>query len=87
MDTPTQGRFIWHELSSLDLATSEAFFGALFDWRFADAGDQRVIHSGGSDIGAVSELESSPDAASYWTGQVTVDDLEGKVVVWRSSSL
>ena len=74
------GRFVWHDLMTTDVATSLAFYGAVFpEWTISrvemgDAGIYHLINVDGQDVGGIVELPGQAGLSSHWIPYVAVDD-------------
>ncbi|MDJ0826380.1 MAG: VOC family protein [Rhodobacter sp.] len=83
----TEGHFIWTDLSTFDMATARADYGALFGWTFR--GDEAYDFAG---IGEVPSAAIFPMPAklteigmpSFWMSYVQVKDLDAVVDRARS---
>lgn len=75
---PWPGRFVWHDLMTTDAASSQRFYGSLFDWRIEERPMQgfvyRMIHCGPGPIGDIVEEKRIP--LSHWMPYVAVDDVD-----------
>ncbi len=75
------GHFVWHELATTDLASSEKFYEELFNWEFiesdTDGNTYALILNEGKHIGG---MISIPDGnPTTWLGAVSVEDTENAV--------
>ncbi|MEK6278551.1 MAG: VOC family protein [Actinomycetota bacterium] len=70
----------WVDLSSPDLAASKEFYGGLFGWDHAEAGDPAqtggygFFTKDGKQVAGVMQQESGPPA---WTSYISIDDVDG----------
>lgn len=85
MSTKTEnGKFVWHELMTTDLATARRFYEALLPWTISEVdmpGGQGKYHlirlkDGGRDIGGMIEMQPSDGHPTHWIGYVTVDSAD-----------
>ncbi len=72
---PVLGSFAWFDLVSDDPAASEAFYSAMFGWRFSGPATYRVISSTGGALGGMTPVaDAGVDTTSQWVGILTVED-------------
>lgn len=83
IETKTLGRFVWHDLMSVDPEQSKAFYTELFGWRVVPTdmgpmGIYEMLHAGGTPIGGIVELkgEGTDGVPSHWIGYVNTDDID-----------
>ena len=70
------GKFVWAELVTYNVALSEKFYGALFDWEFEDYEGYRVAWRGEEAIGGlVQRPRKDPEAKSRWIAYMSVEDM------------
>ena len=70
------GKFVWAELVTHDVALSEKFYGALFDWEFEDYEGYRVAWRGGEAVGGfVLRPRKDPAGKSRWIAYMSVEDM------------
>lgn len=78
----TQGKFVWHELSTQDPEAALKFYGSLFGWSYktGDMGPVKYheIMVGDRPIGGITDIMGPPRPAS-WGGYVTVDNVDAAV--------
>jgi uncharacterized protein len=82
----TTGAVSWTELTTPDPAAAQAFYGALFGWRFQTMdmgpGDYHVIKIGADE--AIGGIVSTPPEAKgtppRWGSYVTVEDCDATAV-------
>ncbi len=76
-----QGKVVWHDLMTKDVARSKAFYGELFGWKVVEQGAWAFwSHDGGNDhFGTLMPVpvEGMP---SNWVPYITVDDLDAALV-------
>jgi uncharacterized protein len=83
------GKIVSHELATLDVEKSKAFYGAVFGWTFLDLpGKPRgytVVLSGGEPIGGMFQFLSNDPGkhASEWIPAISVADVDGAVATAR----
>lgn len=86
-DAPTgihhQGKFVWNDLLTNDVATARDFYGQLFGWTFTQLGRYTVVQSEGRNIGGMVELKENPEkpSAARWLSTLSVDDVDAAVAV------
>ena len=75
---PWPGRFVWHDLMTLDAGKSKEFYSALFDWKVQDCPMQgftyHMLHCGPGPIGGIVQETGIP--GSHWMPYVCVDDVD-----------
>lgn len=76
------GKFTWFDLATEDPAGARAFYGAVFGWRFRDAGSAQapytlIEHAGGK-VGGIFHAHRPAGAAvgSRWLSVVSVPDAQ-----------
>jgi predicted enzyme related to lactoylglutathione lyase len=83
-DTPTYGRFIWHDLLTDDVDAARSFYGALLDWRFEETTRPGggpytlILTSSGQVVGGMLQVDDSADGENYsrWLGYLAVPDVD-----------
>jgi len=74
------GKFVWHDLMTLDPARARQFYADLFGWTYneVDMGGSKypMIHAAGEDHGGVNNLDAAAGLPSHWICYVTVDDVD-----------
>ena len=68
------------EFSCTDLARSQAFYGAIFDWKFASFGDSMVVFgSGDQHLGGLMKVDALQpgDSPSVWFEVASVEETLG----------
>jgi len=75
------GRFVWHELSTVDVDQAAVFYGNLFGWQFEEryrvsTGTYRSFSIHGEQIGGMVPLDKDAGESSFWLPFVTVENLE-----------
>jgi len=78
-ETPTQlvkeGKFVWQDLVTQDVAESRSFYGALFGWTFEEGGRYtQVLHEGVPIAGMLAAAD--PERTSEWIGNLSVRDVD-----------
>ncbi|NUP08883.1 MAG: VOC family protein [Polyangiaceae bacterium] len=78
----SQGRFVWHELHTRDVAAAKGFYGELFGWEtrgvdMGPMGTYTIIQAGGKDVGGIAKVQgkSSPE----WLAYCSTDDVDAAV--------
>ena len=72
--------FVWHDLNTTDKEGAEAFYSALFGWRFEahpKGGGYTAMKHGDHDFGGLELARGG--APAHWLGYVDVDDLTERV--------
>lgn len=79
--THHQGKFVWFELETRDLATAQSFYGEVFGWgtRIVGAGEvsYEMIEVAGQPIGGFRKLRTRSDP--YWASFLSVPDLKDAI--------
>jgi predicted enzyme related to lactoylglutathione lyase len=75
------GRFVWHELITVNVDEAADFYGPLFGWEFkevyrGDAGLVRTFSVDGRDVGSIRNPEHTWDFTPHWLPYVTVENVE-----------
>lgn len=75
------GRFVWHDVMTIDKAASVRFYTELFGWRTRDVdmggGDPyTMIRVGDRDIGGIVALDKKHGVPSHIIGYVSVPDVD-----------
>ncbi|SDS78084.1 VOC family protein [Microlunatus soli] len=68
------GRFIRHELRTVDPATAIAFYEGLFGWTTEPYPMGRIIRAGATVIGGISEVK--PGLGGHWTPYIGAADVD-----------
>ena len=76
-----QGRFIWYELMTPDVAAAKAFYASVLGWSANDMPDMSytVMNAGAAGVAGVMGLPDALRAQGVppnWTGYVAVDDVD-----------
>jgi len=81
--TDSQGRFVWYELMTTDLAAAQAFYTKVVGWTAQDAGmpdmTYILLNAGQTQVGGLMTLPETARAAGArpaWMGYVAVDDVD-----------
>jgi hypothetical protein len=80
--TSTQGRWIWAELFTSDVAEAKAFYGSVFGWQFETRGTSEkpytlVLNEGRPVAGMLRHPAADGDVLrSRWVGLVSVGDVD-----------
>jgi predicted enzyme related to lactoylglutathione lyase len=83
-DTPTYGRFIWHDLLTDDVEAAKAFYGDLLGWEFENAtrpgggAYTLILTASGQVVGGILEVDDPGDGEDYsrWLGYFAVPDVD-----------
>lgn len=83
-DTPTYGRFIWHDLLTDDVEAAKAFYGELLGWQYEDTTRPGggpytlILTSSGQVVGGMLEVDDPGDGEDYsrWLGYFAVPDVD-----------
>jgi len=75
------GRFVWHELSTVNVGQAAVFYGNLFGWQFEEryrvsTGTYRSFSIHGEEIGGMVALDKDAGESSFWLPFVTVENVE-----------
>jgi predicted enzyme related to lactoylglutathione lyase len=78
-----QGRFVWYELLTTDVAAAKAFYGAVVGWGAQDASTPSLAYAlfiaGNAPVSGLMELPGDArkmGAMPRWVGYVGVDDVD-----------
>lgn len=77
-NTYYQGKFVWHDLLTPDIAASRKFYSELFHWTFEQQGRYTVILNKGQRIGGMLEVkpEAGKKAEALWLAYMSVPDVD-----------
>ena len=77
----TVGAMCWNELLTKDAEAAQAFYGALFDWKFfADENGYIMIQNRGRNNGAMMQMDASfGEMPSVWQPYFTVADIDASI--------
>lgn len=83
-DTPTYGRFIWHDLLTDDVETAKSFYGELLGWQYEsttrpDGGPYTLILTpSGRLVGGMLEVDDPGNGEDYsrWLGYFAVPNVD-----------
>jgi predicted enzyme related to lactoylglutathione lyase len=91
-----QGRIVWHDLMTTDLAGSRRFYGELFGWQIKGEGQWNFLYPPGDDknhFGTMIEHDKSHGIPPHWVPYIATMDLDasakaitehgGKIIVPR----
>jgi predicted enzyme related to lactoylglutathione lyase len=74
------GEFVWHDLVTMDPASSRAFYGELFGWTFERGEgvdpDYTIVKRGQRPIGGIVQPREENAAAAQWLAYVVVADVD-----------
>ncbi|MEA1921515.1 MAG: VOC family protein [Pseudomonadota bacterium] len=73
-----QGKFVWHDLLTPDVATAKKFYGELFGWSFKEQGRYTVILNNGQAIGGIVKIQpkDNKDRLARWLTSLSVADVD-----------
>ncbi|WP_428357347.1 VOC family protein [Methyloprofundus sp.] len=73
-----QGKFVWHDLITPDIAASRKFYSGLFDWTFLQQGRYTIILNKGHRIGGMLEVkpQTGKEAEAVWLAYMSVPDVD-----------
>ena len=78
-----QGKFVWHDIMTTDVAAATAFYARVVGWKAADSGLPGVaytlLQAGATPIGGVMAIPGEAAASGAkprWTGYIAVDDVD-----------
>ncbi|HEX5057772.1 MAG TPA: VOC family protein, partial [Kofleriaceae bacterium] len=74
-------RFVWHDLSTKDLAASKRFYGEIFNWKFDASANGPYTHitAGDEMIGGIRQMDANEHQPPSWLGYVGVDNVAATV--------
>ena len=81
-DTPTgihhQGKFIWNDLLTEDVAAAKDFYGKLFGWTFEEFDHYAVIKNNGQSIGGMLQVGNDTETIedARWVSSLSVADVD-----------
>ena len=83
-DTPTYGRFVWHDLLTDDVEAAQSFYGDLLGWKFEETTGPKggpytlILTASGQLVGGMLEVEDPGSGADYsrWLGYYAVPDVD-----------
>lgn len=81
-DTPTgihhQGKFIWNDLLTEDVAAAKDFYGKLFGWTFEEFDHYAVIKNNGQSIGGMLQVTNDTETIedARWVCSLSVADVD-----------
>jgi predicted enzyme related to lactoylglutathione lyase len=88
MRAHTPGRFVWRAHLSAEPADAQAFYGALFGWRFeSPAVDRRTVTLAKVGDRPVCGFLASPQgpAGAHWAAYLSVEDVDGAAAIAATS--
>lgn len=82
-----QGKFVWYDLLTTDVATAKKFYGELFGWTFKDQGRYTVVLNNGQAIGGMVEIipKDNKKHAARWLASLSVPDVDQAVMFVKES--
>jgi uncharacterized protein len=76
------GVFVWDELGTQDVESSERFYNAVFGWTTTDMGEEyggyKLFKNGETDVGGLMKMPD-PSVPSLWSPYVAVEDADATV--------
>ena len=84
-DSPTgihlEGKFVWNDLLTDDVAAAKDFYGQLFGWTFKQICDYTVVKNGHQNIGGMVEIKDTSEnhGAARWLCSLSVADVDKAV--------
>lgn len=84
----TQGRFVWHELLTSDVAKAKGFYGELFGWTAKDedmgpAGTYTLFSVGDAMVAGMAKTQAG--APPHWLGYCTTPDVDATTALATKS--
>jgi predicted enzyme related to lactoylglutathione lyase len=75
------GRIVWHDLMTVDLEQSKAFYGGLFGWttvqqEMGPMGTYNLIQHQGQGIGGMVPTDPRTGVTTHWLSYITVGDVD-----------
>lgn len=79
------GKFVWHDLLTVDVEAAEDFYGSLLGWSFKKQGRYNVILNKDKAVGGIVEVKAKDKEvhAARWLVSLSVPDVEKAVVLVR----
>jgi predicted enzyme related to lactoylglutathione lyase len=73
-----QGKFVWYDLLTSDVAIARDFYGELFGWSFKEQGRYTVVLNKAQPIGGMVEVQpkDGKDHAARWLALLSVPDVD-----------
>ncbi|MEA1924115.1 MAG: VOC family protein [Pseudomonadota bacterium] len=73
-----QGKFVWHDLLTSDVAAARNFYGDLFGWSFRDQGNYTVVLNNDQAIGGIVNVrpKDNKEHAARWLASLSVPDVD-----------
>ena len=73
-----QGKFVWHDLLTNDVASAKDFYGELFGWSFKEQGRYTVVLNNGQAIAGIVNVRSkdSKEHTARWLASLSVPDVD-----------
>jgi len=78
-----QGKFVWNDLLTDNVAAAKDFYGPLFGWTFEQLRGYTVVKNDGQNIGGMAQVEdkSEPPGAARWLCALSVADVDEVVAL------
>ncbi len=73
-----QGKFVWHDLLTTDVASAKKFYGELFGWSFREQGRYTVVLNNDQAIAGIVKLQvqDNQEHAARWLASLSVPDVD-----------
>ena len=73
-----QGKFVWYDLLTADVAAARGFYGELFGWSFREQGRYTVILNNDQAIGGIVKVrpKDNKEHATRWLASLSVPDVD-----------
>ena len=73
-----QGKFVWYDLLTTDVASAKKFYGELFGWSFKEQGRYTVILNNDQAIGGIVKVQAqeNQEHAAHWLASLSVPDVD-----------
>ena len=82
-----QGKFVWYDLLTNDVANAKKFYGELFGWSFKDQGRYTVVLNRGQAIGGIVKIQpkDKKEHAARWLASLSVPDVDEAAIFVKES--
>ena len=73
-----QGKFVWYDLLTTDVASAKKFYGDLLGWSFKDQGRYTVVLNNGQAIGGIVKIQAkdNKEHAARWLASLSIPDVD-----------
>ncbi len=88
-DPPTgvhiQGKFVWNDLLTDDVAAAKDFYGQLFGWTFDELSGYTAIKNDGRRMGGMVQINDASEtpSAARWLSSLSVEDVDKAVSLFK----